>query len=272
MHRPILGLTGIAIFVGSLGWTSVRPARERNWILEQSRLATADMDGDVVTIRNVRDFRWGADGSVRPSWETRRYDVAQLESVWYVLTPFSQAWRGPAHAFVSFGFADGSFVSISVEARREVGEAYSLVRGMLKRFEVMYVIGDERDLIQLRTNQHGDDVYLYPMRASPEQIRYMFEGMLQRANRLAAEPEFYDTFGNNCTTNLLAHVNEVASRRIRYGMRVLLPGYSDQLAHSRRLIDTDLPLEAARRRYAVTEQSRRHGDDADYSLLIRASD
>jgi hypothetical protein len=272
MHRPILGLTGIAIFVGSLGWTSVRPARERNWIGEQSRLATADLDGDVVTIRNVRDFRWGTDGSVQPSWDTRHYDMARLETVWYVLTPFSQSWRGPAHAFVSFGFADGSFVSISVEARREAGEAYSLMRGMLKRFEVMYVIGDERDLIQLRTNQHGDDVYLYPMRASPEQARDLFLGMLQRANRLATHPEFYGTLSNNCTTNLLAHVNEVASPRISYDMRVLLPGYSDKLAYDRGLIDTQLSLEAARRRFAIAERSRRHAAEPDYSLLIRAAD
>jgi hypothetical protein len=272
MQRLVLGLAGIAIFIGSLGFTSVRPSQERGWNLEQGRLATARVDGDVVTIRNVRNFRWGADDSVHAAWDVRRYDLTQVESVWYVLTPFSRAWRGPAHAFISFGFADGSFVSVSVEARRETGEAYSMIRGMLKRFEVMYVIGDERDLIQLRTNKHRDDVYLYPMRATPEQARRMFLGIVGRANQLAERPEFYNTIGNNCTTNLLAHVNDVASRRIRPDVRVLLPGYSDQLAHGRGLIDTELPLAAARERFAITSRSQRHSAAEDYSLRIRAED
>jgi hypothetical protein len=272
VHRVTPAIAGIAILAGSVSWTTAHPGHARDWNLDHSRMPVAELAGDELTIRNVRNFRWGANGAVKAAWETRHYDLSRLESVWYVLTPFSANWRGPAHAFVSFGFVDGSYLSVSVEARRERDEPYSAWRGMLKRYELIYVIGDERDLVQLRANRHGDDVYMYPIRATPDQARRMLVGMVQRANRLAERPEFYGTISNNCTTNLLAHVNEVADQRISYGVRILLPGYSDRLAHDRGLIDTSLTLEEARSRWAVTSRSQRHAGSAAYSLLIRAED
>jgi hypothetical protein len=272
LRRGSLAVTGLGIMAVSLGLTGTKPTHAREWALEQSRMPTAEVAGDSVTIRGVRNFRWGPGAAVQAAWETRRYDLADVESVWYVVTPFGPRWRGPAHAFVSFGFANGTFLSISVEARREAGESYSVTGGMLRRFELMYVIGDERDLIQVRANRDGEDVHVYPMRATPAQARSMFLGMLRRANDLAARPEFYGTLTNNCTTNLRAHVNAVARERVPFDRRVLLPGYSDELALRRGLIDTDLPLEEARRRFLVSERSRRHAGSADYSLLIRRGD
>lgn len=261
----------MTLLAAGVGWSFVRPSHERDWAEAQRRLPVAESEGDVITIQNVRNFRWAADGTAAPAWETRSYDLSRIESVWYVLTPFSRDWRGPAHAFVSFGFDDGRFVSISVEARREAGEEYSLLRGMLKRFEVMYVVGDERDLVQLRAAR-GDDVYVYPIRADREKVRGMFVSMLNRANALHANPEFYGTLSNNCTSNLLAHVNEIANPRIPYGFRILLPGYSDQLALRRGLIDTALPLEDARMAFRVSDRSVRYAEHDDYSLLIRSPD
>jgi hypothetical protein len=269
LNRIYLAVVGIVLLAAIAGWTRIRPSHERTWIEEQRRLPYAESDGDIVTIRDVRNFRWGPGSEVVPAWETRTYDLGALESVWYVLTPFSRDWRGPAHTFVSFGFADGSYVGISVEARREEGEAYSILGGMLKRFEIMYVIADERDVIQLRANHRGDDVYVYPIRAERGQVRSMFLNMLARANGLHERPEFYGSLRNNCTSNLLAHVNEVATRRIAYGPRVLLPGYSDAIAHRLGLIATDLPLEQARSVFRINERSRRHADTDHYSLLIR---
>ncbi|HEX6307602.1 MAG TPA: DUF4105 domain-containing protein [Longimicrobiales bacterium] len=268
MLRPVTGLIGLGLLAGAIGWTSVAPSHERDWRPEQRLLPRATITRNHVTIRNVRDFRWGPGGEMRRAWTERTYDLDALASVWYVLTPFSRDRRGPAHAFVSFGFDDGRFLAISVEARRESGEAYSIRRGMLKRYEIMYVIGDERDLIQQRVAR-DDDVYVYPVRASPEQIRSLFIDMLLRANDLRQHPEFYGTLRNNCTTNLLAHVNTIARAPIRYGPRVLLPGYSDEVAHERGLIDTDLPLDAARERFLVNAHAL--GADArdDYSFVIR---
>lgn len=271
LRSTAAGLVGVVLLTVTIGWTALEPSNERVWPAEQRLLPRATFDRDRVTVEHVRNFRRGPGTHVQPVWETRTYDVNALSSVWYVLTPFSRDRRGPAHAFVSFGFEDGSYVAISVEARRETGELYSIVRGMMKRFEIMYVIGDERDLIQQRV-LNGDDVYVYPMRASQPQMRSLFVDMLVRANDLYAQPEFYGTVRNNCTTNLLRHVNTITSEPIRYGRRILLPGYSDEIAWERGLIDTDLSLEDARQRFLVNDRALTASRHDDYSQVIRTID
>lgn len=259
---------GLLLVMAIAVWSRIRPSNERDWASDQAVLATARLDGPSVLIRSLRDFRHPADGPALAAYDDREYDLERLSSVWFVLTPFSKDWRGPAHAFLSFGFSDSQYVAISVEARRERGESYSVLRGLLKRFEILYVIGDERDLIGLRA-MRGEDVYVYPIRATPEQARELFTSMLARANALSERPEFYGSLRNNCTTNILRHVNVLASPPIRWGPRILLPGYSDEVAYERGLIDTDLSLEQARARFHVSEAARRFAEDPAFSTLIR---
>jgi hypothetical protein len=147
---------------------------------------------------------------------------------------------------------------------------YSILKGMLKRFEITYVVGDERDLIGVRTERQLDEVYVYPIRARPEAVRRLFTSMLERANELAAEPEFYGSMRSNCTTAILSHVNGIGDVHIPYGWRVLVPGYSDELALELGLIDTELPLDAARSRFRVNDRARENIDDDDFSIRIRA--
>lgn len=260
----VLALTG----AGWVAWSRVQPSNERSWIPEQSRLPVAMFDGDRVVIDNVRNFDWRTDGAPVEWWDRRSYDLSRIESVWFVLTPFSKDRRGPAHAFLSFGFADSQYVAVSIEARREVGETYSILKGMLKGFEITYVIGDERDLIGVRTERQRDEVYVYPIRAEPAAVRRLFTGMLERANELARQPEFYGSLRNNCTTAILSHVNRIGDAHIPYGWRVLLPGYSDGLALELGLIDTELPLDSARNRFRINDRIPDPIGD-DFSIRIR---
>lgn len=250
---------------------TIRPSNDRSWVSGQQLLPRAHRNGDSVLIRNVRDFRYDADGTPIERYQDRAYDLDQIESVWFIVAPFEPERRGPAHSFLSFGFADSQYVAISVEARREQGEDYSLLKGMLRRYEIMYVIGDERDLIGLRSNIRGDEVYVYPIRTSKEKVRTLFVQMLERTNRLAREPEFYHTILNNCTTNILDHANQVATEKIPFSREVLLPGYADELALRLGLIDTDEDIAAARRRYLVNERARRFADAPDFSQRIRSA-
>ncbi len=228
--------------------------------------------GSRVDVSGIRCFAWQSPWNFTPCWTQRSYDLDALRTVWFVLAPFGKQWRGPAHSFLSFGFADSSYLAISVEARKELGETYSVWKGLLKRFELLYVVADERDLITLRTCVHGNDVYVYPVCASPEKARALLVEMLQRASALRERPEFYNTLTSNCTTNLLRHVNRVATRKLRGGWRVLLPGYSDQLAFEQGLIDTNLPLGQARERFRVNGRVARCLDDAHFSSCIRQAD
>ena len=97
----------------------------------------------------------------------------------------------------------------------------------------------------------GGEVYLYPVRAPVERIRTMFVSMLDRAERLAERPEFYHTISNNCTSNLVRHVNQVAPGRIPTGIEVLLPGYADQVGQSLGLLPETKSVAELRRRYRI---------------------
>ena len=162
---------------------------------------------------------------------------------------------------------------MSVEARREADERYSLLGGLLQGFELAYVIGTEEDLIGLRALR-GDRIYLYPTVASPDQARALFVDMLERARATQDHPEFYNTLWNNCTTNLRDHVNRVTGADLPWGWGVLLPGYSDRLALDHGVLDTDLDLAAARRRYRADERASAALADAgeDFSRRIRETD
>jgi hypothetical protein len=250
-------------------FSSARPSGERNWIPQQAVLPSAEFAGDSVHVRGIRNFSYRSGVDFTPAYYDRSFDLTRLESAWFVLTPFYGWWRGPGHTLVSFGFSDSQFVSISVEARRERGEEYAPLKGMFRQYELMYVVGDERDLIGLR-GVYGDfPVYVYPIRGERTRMRQVFVDMLQRANDLRERPEFYNTLTNNCTSNVVAHVNDVALRRVPGGLKTILPGYTDEVAHRLGLIETDLGLAQARERFRVNERARLYYNDPMFSWRIR---
>jgi len=178
--------------------------------------------------------------------------------------------RGPAHTFLSFGFDDGQYLSISVEIRKEIGESFSPWLGLLRQYELTYTVGDERDLIGLRAIHRRDPVYLYPMRASPAHRRALLLDMLERANALAAEPEFYNTLTNTCTSNIVDHIEKIAPGSMPFSLKTLLPAYADDLAFDLGLIDTTLPREQYREAYRIDDLAIAHGGGEGFSAAIRA--
>ncbi len=248
---------------------ALRPSNDRDWAADQEHVATAVLAGDRVSIQNVRNARYRSTRDFDVRWEVRHYDLRKLESVWFVVEPFAD-WRGPAHTFLSFGFGDGEYVAISVEIRKQKGETFSPLRGLLRQFELAYIVGDERDLIGLRANHRRDDVYLYPIRTSPERLRALFESMLERANQVAAEPEFYNTLTNTCTSNIVQHINVIAPGRVPFSYKTLLPAYSDDLAYDLGLIDTDFPRDQYRTPHRINALAAQHADSTDFSEAIRA--
>jgi hypothetical protein len=273
-NRLTLLVLVAALLVGSgavaFSARSQTPSHDRDWILVQSRLPGVARAGDRVTITDVRNFRWRSGDDFDAVWETRTYDLSRLERVWFGLSPFAKGWRGPAHAFLSFEFADSQFVSISVEARREKGEEYGIWAGLMNRFELIHVIGDERDIIGLRTHVWGDPVHLYPVATPPEKARAVFLALLNAAEDVRQRPQFYNTFADNCTSVLLDAANRARDTPIPPGLDVILPGYADGRLHRLGLLDTELPLDEARDVFRINDRATR-GDltDPGFSHRIR---
>ncbi len=248
----------------------IRPSNDRNWSPDMVRLPAARFHGDSVTVVNVRNNQYRSPDDFDVRWEQRSYDLNRLESVWFVVEPFSGV-PGPAHTFVTFGFSDSSFVGISVELRREVGEHFSPLKGLLRQYELTYVVADERDLIGLRANHRRDSVYLYPVRTAPERMRALFIGMLERANGLERQPEFYNTLTSTCTTNIVRHINTIAPNRVPLSLKVLLPAFADELAYDLGLLATTLPRASFRAAYRINAQASEYADRDDFSFGIRSA-
>ena len=138
------------------------PSNERDWEADVAKLAYAEIEGDNVTVRNIRNFAYRSETDYTPAWYDKRFDLSTLEGVDLVAV----YWMGPAiaHTFVSFAFAGGEHLAISIETRKEKGEGYSTLKGFFRQYELFYVAADERDVIRLRTNYRRDppeDVYVY---------------------------------------------------------------------------------------------------------------
>jgi len=160
-------------------------------------------------------------------------------------------------------------VAVSAEMRKRRRDRFPSLRAGLPLRPLIYVIGDEHDLIGMRTNYRKNDVYVYRLRTSRVQARVMFRDVLERANALINRPEYYNVVTNNCNTNALRHVNRVAPRQVPYSWQVLLPGYSDRLVYQMGLLDTDTSFEQTKQRAKVTELAHRYGSSPDFSALIR---
>jgi hypothetical protein len=267
--RRLLALLAVGVIVAAGTWVGIQPSNERDWQPNLAVLPYAVFEDSLVHVYNIRNTTYTSTDVHTPAHYDRTFDLNRLTSVWFIVEPFSD-WGGSAHTFLSFGFEGPEYVTISVEARRERGETYHFLRGLLKRYELMYVVADERDAIKLRTNFRRDDVYLYPIRTTREKIRELFVAMLDRANQLRQRPEFYNTLTSNCTSNIVRHVNALTPQRIPFSYKWLFPGSSDQLAYEIGLIDTDLPFEQVRPHFKINQRALQFGNDPAFSVAIRS--
>ena len=270
MRKKLFGFAISSIFAIGAIWGATCAARfpsnDRDWSPDQAQLARATVNGPLVTIENVRNnvYRTTSDYDVR--YEKRTYDLRKLDSAWFGVERF-----GPpavAHTFICFGFGD-DYLAVSAEIRKEKGENYSVVRGLADEYEMMYVVGDERDIIGLRTNYRKDEVHLYPVNTTPERMRGVFLDVIGRVNKLAGEPEFYNSLTNTCTTSIVRHVNRIAPKRIPFSMSIVLPGYSDRLAYELGVIGGSEPFEKTQAEHRIDLIAQQHGIREDFSRAIR---
>lgn len=209
-------------------WHSIAPSHDRIWADDVAHLLQAEVDGNTVTLNNVRNFEWRSETDYTPRWESRSYDLNRLQSADLVVS----YWMGPhiAHTLVSFGFDDGQRIVFSLEIRKERGEAFSAVRGFFRQYEQILVAADERDIIQTRSNARGEEVYLYSLNLPPEQLRAVFLGYLQAAQALSDKAEFYNTLTSNCTTIVFELAKQIAPT-LRPDYRLLLSGHFAEYAY-----------------------------------------
>lgn len=247
------------------------PSHDRVWTPDGDRLARAAHNGREVTITNVRNARYRSTTDFDVGWETRTVRLDELESVWVMVEPFREH-PSIGHTILSFGFADGQYLALSLEVRREPGEEYGVWSGMLGAFELMPLVADERDVFGLRANHRLDDVYLYPLRLTPAERERVFRAALDFIETRRREPAFYHTLTSNCTTGMVELLRAARPDLLpAWHWSYLLPSSFDRLLLARGVIETDLDIAAARTAFRI---NRRAGDGADtrsdFSRRIRS--
>jgi hypothetical protein len=250
----------------------IAPSNFRDWRPEQSVLPQTEFQGQQVTVHNVRNCKYFANDVYMVDYYDKTIDLEHVEGVDFIVVPF-KGMAALAHVMISFQIAkpDGTrdHLAVSVETRKEREEIYNPVKGSTNAYELMYVVADERDVIQYRTNYNGEDVYLYHTVATPEASKALLVDVLTRANQVAKQPEFYDTLTNNCTSNIVQHVNRIKPNRIVADYRVLLPGYSDALAYDEGLIEKHGTFPETKQAAYVNPMAQRYAGREDFSEMIR---
>jgi hypothetical protein len=259
----------VAICALMAWWSTIKPSHERIWADDVSRMVTGKVDGSIVTLDQVRNFDWRSDTDYTQRWEARSYDLDKLRSVDVAMS----YWMGPviAHTLVSFGFADGRYLTFSIEIRKERGESFDGLAGFFKKYETVLIAADERDILRVRTNVRGEDMWLYRLRMPPEMMRSLFMTYLDEGAQLKRTPRFYNTLTANCTTIVF----EMA-RRIDPGLpmdwRLLASGYLDRYLYDIGALAGQGDFESLRQKAHITIKARAADKSEEFSGRIRLID
>jgi hypothetical protein len=266
--RTAVCLLAFAVVFGGLlfWWQRIAPSNDRIWTDDVAQMATGTVDGNRVTLHNVRNFDWRSDTDYTQRWETRTYELDRLNSVDMIMS----YWTVPAiaHMLISFGFDDGAHVVFSVEIRREKRQSYSEIGGFFKEFELSVIAADERDVIRVRTNVRGEDDYLYRIRMPLSAMRSLFLSYIDEANALARAPRFYNTITANCTT-LVYHMMKRIVGYLPLDYRLLLPGYLPEYVYRVDGLDQRYSLQALRTLGHITDRAKKADRSESFSADIR---
>lgn len=260
--------TFAAAFAGLLiWWIRLAPSNDRDWADDVAQMVRGTVQGDCVTLQNVRNFAWRSETDYTPRWETRGYDLALLSNLDMIVS----YWSGHAiaHMLVSFGFDDGAHVVFSVEIRREKSESFSEIGGFFKEFELCIIAADEHDIVRLRTNVRREDTFLFRLNMPVAAMRSLLLAYIDEANSLARAPRFYHTITGNCTTLVWRMLKKIV-RPLPFSYRVLLSGYLPEYVYEVGALDPRYPIEELRRLGYISERARGADQGAGFSGDIRA--
>ncbi len=260
-------LVFLVLFLLVVGWFFLLPpSNTRDWQTDATVLASAQINGDSITVRNIRfcDYRTETDFTCR--YYDKTVSLASLQTV----DLFLVYWGAPsiAHTMLSFGFADGGYICFSIETRKEKGEEYSTVKGFFRQYEQMYIVADERDVVRLRTNFRKEDVFLYRLQISPTIARKVFLDYLRSVNSLNTTPEWYNALTANCTTSMRRH-SVPYNPDAKFDWRLIVNGYLDEMIYQRGFVVDNLPFAELKRLSYINPKAQAISRDQDFSLLIR---
>jgi hypothetical protein len=265
-RAAIVAVIAFAVLVGL--FFRVPASNDRDWQTEVAQLPYATINGDRITIHNIRNFDYRTETDFNPRWENRTYNLAKLDSADIIAVYW--AGKAIAHVMVSFGFEGKDYLTVSIETRREKGENYSTLAGFFRQYELYYVVADERDVVRVRTTyrQPQEDVYIYRVNGPLRNLRRVFLDYIMSMNDLRERPSYYNTLMTNCTTSILFHTR-MNPESPPLSWKVLLSGYVPDYLYELGRLDTARSFADLEKLSLV--KARAHAADRDpaFSQRIR---
>ena len=262
----------VALAAVAIAYAMKEPV-EQNWVDLHARSVSAIVDGDIATITNFTDAIHPIGEPSTPRWTTRTFDLSEIEGAELIMQPFGNL-KAMEHVMLSFGFADGTHIVVSIESRRTSWEKFDPLAGFFRHDQIYPMIGTERDLFWKRlAKKPPDNMQFYPILRSPEAIRAYLERVLRFANEVDERPKFYSTIRESCMTTLINLAPESFASVHWYDIRRWLPGYSLSLFQQLGLIDDSLPPAELAQKHQLRSGIRPPWDfpnDAAWSAYIRA--
>ena len=257
-------------FAAILGWwSSLQPSDDRDWQPDVAKLAWAETRGDLLTFHNVRNTDYRSETDF-----TTRYDDR-------VYRPVEAPRRRPVH--VLSGLCLPSRTRFSARISTVLLRSRSLSRPASRKGRNTPRSRDSSDITRSSTspptsvtsygcaaNYRGEQVYLYRLKATPEEARAVLMDYVATMNALVKAPEFYNALLDNCTTSIRHHVTNVDANAPPVDWRLLANGYGDQMLYERGSIDTRLPFAELRERSHINARARAFDQDSGFSEGIRA--
>jgi len=270
-RNRLLSFHSIVFLMILLWWFNIQPSNTRDWQRDVNKLAYADVDGDLVTVHNIRNFSYQSEFDYTPEYYEKTYDLQKLEG----LDLFAVYWMGPAiaHIIMSFDFGD-QHLAVSIEARKEEGEAYSTIKGFFRQYELIYIVADERDLIGLRThyrNNPPEQVYRYRLKSTKvkkQGIKRLFMEYIKNINALHKAPAFYNTLLTNCTSVIWLN-SRVNPGHLPFSWKILMSGYVPEYLYESGRLDQSLSLSDLKDKAYVNPLVEKQAISSSFSSTIR---
>ena len=251
-------------------WLSLKASNDGDWQADADRTAWIDINGDRVTIHNLRNCDYRTETDYSNCWSDRTVYLSQLRSVDLFFTTWGSKYIG--HPILSFQFGDDDHIAFSIEARYKVDQSYSAVLGFFRQYELIFIAADERDVIRLRTNYRKDEeVFLYRTTISPARAREIFLLYADYLNKLRDHPEWYNAITRNCTTTLDSQIAKDMNNPQPWNYQILLNGTLDELLYERgRVVTGGLPFPELKQREHINPSAQAADGAPDWSVQIRA--
>ena len=266
LHRLVAAwIIMLAVVFGI--WSAQKPRHDRDWQPDVARMARAEINGDKVTLHNVRNFDYTSPSLYVEHWETRTVDLSKLNGLDIAICYWGSPWM--AHPILSFQFMDAPPVCFSIETRKEKGESYSALGGLYRQFELIYIVADEADVLRHRTNiRDGEDVYLYRTTANAKQARERFLEYVGALNALHKGAQWYNAITTNCTTTIRAQ--RPKDKRLPWDWRFLVNGKGDEMLYEQGIFVTDgLSFESLKARSLINNKAKEATSQQDFSAKVR---